>query len=394
MFKKHIHFIMNKYHWAFITSLGLALTACSPEKGKFTVTGCITGANDSLLYLESINLDGIERMDSVRLTADGAFKFNGPAPTDGPDFYALRIGGKRMHFVIDSAQTVQFKADYKTITSSYEVSGNESSVKIRDISLKQQLVQKRIIDIEKNESLLPGDASDCITNILNAFKTEIKQKYIYQAPASAYAYFAVCQSISDLYGSFQLFNPLTNRDDVKCYAIVATSWTTFWPQSLRTKQLSNMAERGMANTAPKQTTEVKIDASKLKETGLIDITLPDIESRQKSLSSLYGKAVLLDFTIYEAPQSAKRTRILRSIYDRYHSQGLEIYQVSLDEDVHYWKQACEQLPWVCVHETDGTASRLYAVTDLPTFFLIDRNGNVVKRSDAVRNLEAEIADLL
>mgnify|MGYP002853158547 CR=1 FL=1 len=41
----------------------------------------------------------------------------------------------------------------------------------------------------------------------------IKQGYIYTAPGSASAYYAVCQSLTDLRGTFMLFNPLNDRTD-------------------------------------------------------------------------------------------------------------------------------------------------------------------------------------
>ena len=85
---------------------------------------------------------------------------------------------------------------------------------------------------------------------------------------------------------------------------------------------------------------------------------------------------------------------MRELYNKYSAKGFEIYQVSLDEDIHFWKYASENLPWICVHETDGSATSVYGVSTLPTYFIIDRDNEVVMRSDAVKNLEAEILKLL
>ena len=138
-----------------------------------------------------------------------------------------------------------------------------------------------------------------------------------------------------------------------------------------------------------------MDDEKISETGIIDVTLPDINSRMHSIRDLKGKVVLLDFTVYSAPESAARTRLLRSLYEAYHAQGFEIYQVSLDEDVHFWKFSCEKLPWMCVHETDGTATRLYGVANLPTFFLVNRENEIVLRSDFMEGtLEDNVKRLL
>ncbi len=81
----------------------------------------------------------------------------------------------------------------------------------------------------------------------------------------------------------------------------------------------------------------------------------------------------------------------RFLYNKYKNKGFEIYQVSLDDDIHFWKCSCENIPWICVHETNGTAVNLYKVTKLPTYFLINRSNELVKRSDDVKtSLEDEI----
>jgi hypothetical protein len=74
---------------------------------------------------------------------------------------------------------------------------------------------------------------------------------------------------------------------------------------------------------------------------------------------------------------------------------LEIYQVSLDDDIHFWQTSVEHLPWISVHETNGQAVGTYGVTSLPTFFLINRQNEIVLRSDFMEgSLESNIQKLL
>ena len=370
------------------------LAACD-NTPKFCVEGTIEGAKDSMLYFAQSSLDGVQQLDSVKLKEDGRFSFEAKAPTDAPEFYSLRIGGHMIHFATDSTETITVRAKLPTMEREYTIEGNESSQKIKDISLMQQQVQQRLVAIERNDDMLPGDQRDSIESIVSAYKERMKRDYIVSTPQSAAAYYAVCQSLTDLGGTFQLFNPLTDRADVKCYAAVATAWDGAYPDAPRTQQLCNMAIKGMDNTAAPQQKVLQVDEEKVSETGIIDITLPDIESRMQSVTSLKGKVVLIDFTAYAARESAERTRLLRSLYEKYHAQGFEIYQISLDEDIHFWKFSCENLPWVCVHETDGTTTNIYNVSNLPTFFLVNRNNEIVLRSDFMEgSLEDNIQRLL
>jgi peroxiredoxin len=369
------------------------MTACDSSP-KFQVEGTVSDADGKMLYLEAMTLDGIQRIDSTRLKDDGSFRFSAPAPTN-PEFYALCVDNQRINFSIDSTETVRFKAQLPTFSSSYTVEGSDNCEKIKEISLLQSALQQQVIELEKNQSMYPGDIVDSINALVNAYKTRMKNDYIYKVPMKAYAYYAVCQSITDLNSTYQLFNPSSNRDDVKCYATIATAWDGLYPNAKRTEQICNLAIQGMSNTAPAQPKYVNIDESKISEVSIIDVELPDINSKMRRLTDLKGKVVMLDFTVYSAKESAERTRRMRSLYEKYKNQGFEIYQVSLDDDTHFWKVACEKLPWICVHETDGSAVNLYGVVNVPTFFLINRENELVKRSEQIAtSLEDEIKKLL
>lgn len=362
---------------------------------KFQVEGTIENAKDSTLYLEAATLDGIQKVDSVKLGADGKFCLKGDQPVGCPEFYMLRIADKYINFSIDSTETVTFNAKYETMNTDYTVEGSENCQKIKEISLLQNKVQKRLIELQTNEDMYPGDIIDSCENIINNYKENITQNYIYPNPGSAYAYYAVCQRLTDVRGSYMLFNPVSNRKDVKMYASVATSWDAQYPDAKRTEQLCNMAIKGMGNTAKPQEKVLEIDESKIEETNIIDINLPDANSKLHSIKSLKGKVVMLDFTLYGAKGSAERTRVLRELYNRYKDQGFTIYQISLDEDVHFWKTSVEYLPWTCVHETDGSATTIYGVQDLPTYFLIDRSNAIVGRDVMMEGtLESQIQKLL
>lgn len=378
-----------------IIALSAMFLASCDNSPKFHIEGTIAEAQDSMLYLEQSTLDGIQKIDSVKLGADGAFTFAATAPVDCPEFYDLRIGRHIINLSVDSTETIKISAKLPTMESDYTVEGSDNCTKIREISLLQQSTQAKLVAVERNDDMLPGDKVDSLNSIVTSYKNKIKQDYIFKDPLAAYAYFAVCQSITDLRGTYMLFNPLTDREDVKCYATVATAWDGRYPDAPRTIQLCNMAIKGMDNTAAPQEKLVEIDESKVTESGIIDINLPDVNSKMHSILDLKGKVVLLDFTVYGAKESLERTRILRSLYEQYKDQGFEIYQISLDDDIHFWKYSCENLPWICVHETDGTSTRIYGVTNIPTFFLVNRANEIVVRSDFMEgSLESEIKKLL
>lgn len=371
---------------------GLTLASCS--NNKFHVEGEITEAKDSVLYFENMSLDGPVVVDSVKLGNDGRFSFSDEAPT-APEFYRLRIANQIINVSIDSTETVTFKAAYPTMASKYEVTGSENCAKIKELALMQQDLLAKAIAIDRNEYLSDQQSADSIHNMVERYKAIVKQQYIFREPSKAYAYFALFQTL----GRLLIFNPRENREDVQTYAAVATSWDTYYPDAERGANLHNIALEGIKtqrqlmarNNGP------AIDPSKVSVSSIIDVPLVDNKGQKRSLTELTGKVVLLDFHAFSMDGSTERIMMLRDLYNKYHAQGLEIYQVSVDPNEHFWKTKTAALPWINVYDPDGTESAYltrYNVQSIPTFFLIDRSNALYKRDVQINDIDAEIKSLL
>jgi len=372
--------------------VAMAMVACSGN--KYHVNGKLANAEDSILYFEHVGLNGINEVGQIKLNGEGRFEFSGDSP-EAPEFYRLRISDQIINIAIDSTETVTINAEYPQMATNYEVSGSANNQKIKELALKQIQLQDKAIALEQGGTLTPSEFRDSLMRMVNAYKEEVKNDYIFTAPYQSYAYFALFQTI----GQWLIFDPKNNPEDVKVFAAVATSWDTFHPGALRGENLHNIAIEGMKNVRilqSKQQVPV-VDESKIVESGVIEVSLPDNKGRQQNLTDQRGKVVLLDFHIFGMEDSPKRILSLREYYNKYHAQGLEIFQVSLDQDEHYWKQMTAALPWICVRDADALNSQLvisYNLQSLPEFFLIDRNNNLIKRSSQIADLDAEIKKLL
>ena len=380
---------MKKYVMIAMAVLGMA--SCSEK--KFHVEGQITEAQDSVLYLENVGISEINAIDSVKLTADGKFSLSGEA-TQAPEFYRLRISDQIINIAIDSTETVTVKASYPKMATDYEVTGSENCQKIKELTLKQMELQRKAILISNDEELTVDESNDSILKLIQKYKDEVKRQYIFPAPGKSYAYFALFQTM----GNMLLFNPRTDKDDIKVFAAVATSWDTNYPEAERGANLHNIAIEGMKNVRINEANQAAtIDPSKVQTTGLIDIALADNNGKVRRLTDLKGKVVLLDFHVFATNESPARILLLRELYNKYHEAGLEIYQVSLDDDEHFWKTQTAALPWINVRETAGLNSpmlRMYNVQGVPEFFLIDRGNNLVGRSQTIKDIEEAIKNLL
>lgn len=212
----------------------------------------------------------------------------------------------------------------------------------------------------------------------------------------ASSYYALFQTLQVGRTNTLIFNPRNNKEDVKVFAAVATSWDTYYPNAERGKNLHNIAIQGMKDIRiiESQMAAQQIDASKVQVNGVIELSLQDNKGIIRRLTDLKGKVVLLDFHLFAGEQSTKRIMMLREIYNKYHAAGLEIYQVSVDPDEHFWKTSTAALPWISVRDEKGQSVAKYNIQSIPTFFLIDRSNTLRARDVQIKDLDTAIKELL
>ena len=378
--------------------LTILTVACQPQVDRFTLNGQISQADGKTLYLDHLALDKVEVIDSVKLDDQGSFSFNPASPKDCFDFYRLRIDNKVINLCIDSTETVTVTANLPIMQMIYTVEGSDNCSRLKDLVMRQMDLKQDLRnlgvqfvgnDIKKLE--------DQISEMVDVFKSELLTDFIMPDPGSPCAYYAIFMSLNGQ----MLFNPQTDRQDAKCYAAVATQMDIKYPDALRTAHLHNVALKGMSKTSPSKNSVsddvIQKFESLIVETGLIEIELPDCDGKIRRLSDEKGKVVLLDFTAYKTNYSPNYNMLLRNLYNKFADQGFTIYQVSVDSDESYWLNSVRNLPWVCVYDEESLNSsylKSYNVQQIPTVFLIDRNGSITDRPDNTDELESKIAELL
>jgi hypothetical protein len=358
---------------------------------QFTIDGEIAGATGKTLYLENVGTVKIVAIDSLFLKSDH-FRFRQIRPAY-PDFYRLRLGHQVVNLAIDSTETIHVKADTLHFAKDYILDGDAAqSQKLKELTLLQNNTAFRYKALQQQYEA--GELSmdqyiETAGNVISAYKTVAKE-YIFPNFLALPAYFALFQQINNLF----LFD-MYNKDDNKLFGAVANSWNTAYPNSPRAIQLKNLFTGSRALIRrEQQTLEVQPADSKT----LFDIALPAVNNTAVRLSEIGdGKLTLIDFTAYTGSYSPAHNRQLAELYHRYHSKGMEIYQISLDANSHLWKNAAVNLPWYCVRDPESVYSSIvqkYNVINIPTTFIRDENGDIVARVEDYGTLSAAVAKYL
>jgi hypothetical protein len=371
----------NLFLFSFV-SLVLCLSSCSDKK-HFKVSGVISEASGSTLYLEKEGLLKTTVLDSCVLKSDGSFSFKAARP-DAPEFYRLRIKNSDILFGIDSCEQLTVKASAKTMTTKYDIEGSKNASNIQTLRFSLRDLQNQVTSLlkqrnEQNQAQITALLDSAISK-----HKRVAEGIVLQNPMSTAAYYAIFQQVN----GYNLFTPYDKKDRRYC-AAVATVFYTYYPKAERTLSLYNFVMQAILADRQARNQEKLSQMMQAPQTDMIDIKMTTNRGQIAKLSDLKGKIVLLDFTMYQAERSSDYNLALRDLYNKYHAKGLEIYQISLDPNIDLWRQASQNLPWICVHGTDGTPAAVssYNVSDLPTRFLIGKNGGVLKRNPVAADIQ-------
>lgn len=346
----------------------VVLTACNGN--KFSVEGTIEGANDSTtLILEQSSNGEWFIIDSIAVGKDGKYSVSAPAP-EVPSIYQLRLGGQGICFPIDSLDHLTINAKLPNFATDYTVSGSDHAVQI--MKLDKEALQ-----------FANGKGTDAE---LKAWKDKLSRQIVAD-PSGIVAYYSINKYINGK----PLFDPLDDND-LRIIGAVANAFNSFRPDDPRTDYLVNVLLDGQRR---RRSMSAPTDTLYADVASIIDIKLQDYHGKDYSLSKVAAenRIVLLDFTAYTAEFSPQINKLLNDIYQSYHSRGLEIYQVSLDQDNVAWRQSAENLPWITVFDPMSVNSKnvgTYNVTSIPTTFII-KGGDIVERIEDATNLKAAVA---
>ncbi len=380
---------MKKYGLIILAAVMLA--GCNSVKVK--ISGHFAGCDSLNVYLQQINPLLSTAADTTLTDSKGAFKFKTTLPSNRATLYSLMCKNENITLLLSPGENVEIYS-IPGMINGYTVKGSEETQLIKEVKDILSVGAARldsIMNAYSIETLDPEERKQAASTYMSAYY-DIKRSHIE---------FIVkhCTSLAAIYALYQrlpnddvLFN---GESDIVYYRMVADSVAKRYPDSPYLTMLKSDIARSESSMELLNQLNAKMD----NPSGTPDLELNDIYGKPQKLSNLQGNVVLLDFWSVENPNTPLLNADLKSVYEKYASLGFEIYQVCIDTSKPVWVSAVQSqsLPWISVCDFRGSNSpavRNYSVTSVPANFLLDKEGNIVKKNLYGQELDDEIARLV
>ena len=339
-------------------------------------------------------MNEIQVLDTV-YTSNGKVTCGVPVYAGSPEFIYLSYGnGENVSLLLQNREKVSVTADWAA-PGKVEIRGSEESVLMQEVDsvIKAFNAEFDRMASELAEAEERGGQAE-VTRLkreLGSVYVKCKQnaiKYVYSHPKSMSVIPVLYMKTS---GGLPVFSQTT---DAILMERVYDSLKTVYPASPYLVSLADEVSLRL------NAMEIQNRMAAAEAVDFPEIVLNDVNGQQQSLTALKGKVIILMFWDASNVEQRVYNTDLKILYERYHSRGLEIYQVGLNSDKTAWAmQVKEQkLPWISVCDPSAGASvgaMLYNVTQLPAMYVISRDGSIQSKDVFdMRRLEMEIGRLL
>ena len=332
-----------------------------------TVQGRITGVPYSTkIGVARVEGSNIVAVDTLDIDAQGNFSFE--SQVSKPTMFLLSYSGIKQittHLMLHPKDKVSIELNYDVEHNYVNIVSTKGSKDLELYRQFNQILSRNNIQAQSlnNEFVFPSTTEERKREISNEFlqlqsSQNIEVRKLLENNASTLvSAFLVTYFDNDFETYYELYETIL--------------------QSLNKKYADNQFV---------QYVDSKVKSSLGPGRMAPEIAMKDPEGKERKLSDLRGKVVMIDFwASWCRPCRMENPNVVK-LYNKYHDKGFEVYSVSLDKKHADWVKAIEQdgLVWEN-HVSDlkgwtSSGGASYGITSVPSTVLVDRQGRIIARN--------------
>lgn len=126
----------------------------------------------------------------------------------------------------------------------------------------------------------------------------------------------------------------------------------------------------------------------LKDLNISDLVLVNKDSISATIKFDTTQYTLIDFWFTACPPCIRDHKLLKEMYPQFKDKSIQVVGISNDLDFQKWKHTIEahQHPWINYIEADPTSKILRFAKSFPSYYVLDRQGNIVKNSTNIEEV--------
>ena len=334
----------------------IVLAACGQ---KAVINGTLEDAPSSEVIVKILEANRLKVLDTVSVNASGKFVYKVDVMKGDPEFIYLYHNDRKIaSLILDAGDNVRVEAD--TLGRSTVVEGSEESLKLAEVE-KDYAAIRTMFDAYARQMEAASDEEEvkAVSQLMGKAYLDYYRDRVKHVMTDSRSLSVIPVFYQTLGENLPLFSQST---DAVLFQTVADSLEMAYPDSRYVKALRAEAERRFGYL------ELQERLINAEEIGYPDIELPDMNAKNRKLSDVDSRVILLYFwSAAQAQQNIFNVEVLKPLYEDYHSKGFDIYQVSFDVDKSLWATTVrgQDLPWTNVCDARGSASPYLAIYNIP-----------------------------
>jgi peroxiredoxin len=355
----------------------VALVSACTTKPKYVVTGKIQGADSGMVILQQRVSGSVINIDSAKISG-GNFKLEGVVNYPQMANFAIKgIRGGKMFFLENAEINIIGNKDslyLASVTGSASQSEYEAYVAMfDDLNQQMDVAYGSFMQARGTGNQVLADSIEKVLDSIDKKMLAMNKEYIAAHPSS-YVTPIVLGDIAYYIDATEMETMLNSLDTT------LNKVTNITKMKERLKMMKAVA---IGQKAP-------------------DFTLNDINGNMVTLSSKFDgktKLLLIDFwASWCGPCRGENPNVVK-VWKEFNKKGFDVFGVSLDQDGEAWKKAIadDKLTWTQVSDLkywNCAPAQLYAVSAIPSNFLLDGNGIILANNLRGEDLYNKVKEIL